>query len=117
MASDMSAASPGEMTFLELGQLIDIADDSTVSRTVLKADGARLVLFSFDTGQELSEHSAAMPVLIHVVDGRLTVGAGGESVELGPGGIIHLPARLPHSVLAVEPTRMLLTMLDPRSHS
>ncbi len=104
------------MTHLpDLAALIEVNDDATVSRTVLKAEGARIVLFSFDTGQELSEHTAAMPVLLHLIDGALTVTAGGETVDLDPGGVIHLPAREAHSLVATQPSRMVLTMLDPRS--
>ncbi|MBK6762237.1 MAG: cupin domain-containing protein [Micrococcales bacterium] len=104
-----------EMTFLpDLGELIEINDDATVSRTVLKAEGARVVLFSFDAGQELSEHTAAMPVLIHLIDGRLRVTGGDETVELAPGGVVHLTTRLPHAIVALEPSRMVLTMLDAR---
>ena len=86
-----------------------------MSRTVMTAGGVRLVLFAFDAGQELSEHTAAMPVLLQVLDGSLTVSAGGRSVDLRPGGVVHLPARLPHAVIALEPSRLLLTMLDPRA--
>lgn len=98
----------------DLSALITVNEGSTVSRTVLKAEGVRLVLFSFDTGEELSEHTAAMPVLLQVLDGALEVSADGQTVTLKPGGVIHLPTRMPHSVLALEPSRMLLTMLDPR---
>ncbi len=104
-----------EMTFLpDLGELIEVNEDATVSRTVLKAEGARVVLFSFDAGQELSEHTAAMPVLIHLIDGRLRVTGGDETVELVPGGVVHLTTRLPHAIVALEPSRMVLTMLDAR---
>lgn len=106
-----------QMTHLDdVGSLIEVNEAATVSRTVLKAEGVRLVLFSFDTGEELSEHTAAMPVLLQVLDGRLTIEAGGQTVELRPGGVVHLPTRMPHSVVAEEPSRMLLTMVDPRSH-
>ena len=98
-----------------LGALIEVAPDATVSRTVLKGEGVRVVLFAFDAGQELSEHTAAVPILLQVLDGRLRVGAGGEQVELTPGGLVHIGSRVPHDVLALEPTRMVLTMLDPRS--
>jgi quercetin dioxygenase-like cupin family protein len=98
----------------DLGALIEVAPDSTVSRTVLRAEGARVVLFSFDAGQELTEHTAAMPVLVQVLSGRLRIGADGQQVELTPGGIVHLGTRVPHEVLALEPSRMVLTMLDPR---
>ena len=36
----------------DVAALVEVAPDSTVSRTVLKAEGARLVLFSFDEGQD-----------------------------------------------------------------
>lgn len=98
----------------DLSALITVNEGSTVSRTVLKAEGVRLVLFSFDTGEELSEHTAAMPVLLQVLDGELEISADGQTVTLKPGGVIHLPTRMAHSVLALEPSRMLLTMLDPR---
>lgn len=118
MTTEDSGALPAELTHLaDIVSLVEVAAEATVSRTVLKADGARLVLFSFDAGQELSEHTAAMPVLLQVLDGRLTVTGGGRSVELVPGGVIHLTARLPHTVLALEPSRLLLTMLDPRAHA
>ena len=98
----------------DVADLVAIQPDATVSRTVLKAEGARLVLFGFDAGQVLTEHTAAVPVLLQVLDGRLSVTADGRSVELLPGGVIHLGTRVPHSVEALAPTRMLLTMLDPR---
>jgi quercetin dioxygenase-like cupin family protein len=99
----------------ELGALVEVAAGSTVSRTVLKAEGARVVLFSFDVGQELTEHTAAVPILLQVLDGRLRVGADGQHVELVAGGLVHIGARVPHEVLALEPSRMMLTMLDPRA--
>jgi quercetin dioxygenase-like cupin family protein len=111
-----AATAAGAMTHLEdLATLVAVAEEATVSRTVLKAEGVRLVLFSFDTGQELSEHTAAMPVLLQVLGGKLSVTAAGRTVQIGPGGLIHFTARLPHSVLALEPTQLLLTMLDPRA--
>lgn len=98
----------------DLASLVDISTEATVSRTVLKEEGVRLVLFSFDAGQELSEHTAAVPVLLQVLDGRLSVSSGGSTVELVPGGVVHLRSRAPHSVVALESSRMLLTMLDAR---
>lgn len=97
-----------------LDALIAVADESTVSRTVLKAEGTRVVLFGFAAGQELTEHTAAVPILLQVLDGRLRIGADGQQVELTPGGMVHIGARVPHEILALEPSRMTLVMLDPR---
>ncbi len=98
----------------DLASLIEVAEEATVSRTVLRAEGARVVLFSFDAAQELSEHTAAVPVLLQVLDGRLRVRAQGEVVELAPGGIIHLGSRVAHEVTALIPSRLALIMLDQR---
>jgi quercetin dioxygenase-like cupin family protein len=108
----MSDAAPPTMTELsDVASLVEVATDSTVSRTVMKVDGARLVLFSFDEGQELTEHTAAMPVLLQSLDGHVEITADGRTVDLRPGDVIHLGARLPHAVVAKEPSRLLLTML------
>lgn len=104
-----------QFTFIEdLAELTAVQDDSTVSRTVLKAEGTRCVLFAFDAGQVLTEHTAAMPVLITVLSGALRVLADGQDVVLRAGGVIHMATRLPHAVEALEPTKMALYMLDPR---
>ena len=103
------------MEFIEdVADLIAVAPESTVSRTVLRTEGVRVVLFAFDAGQELTEHTAAVPVLLQVLDGRLRVGADGKQVELAAGGLVHIGSRVPHELLALEPTRMALIMLDPR---
>ncbi|HEX6886755.1 MAG TPA: cupin domain-containing protein [Candidatus Nanopelagicales bacterium] len=117
-AQQEAVQQPGGMTYqADLGELIAVAPEATVSRTVLRGDGVRVVLFAFDAGQELTEHTAAVPVLLGVLDGRLEVAAAGSVVELVPGGLIHLGARVPHEVRAMEPSRMVLTMLDPRQHA
>lgn len=99
---------------INLSDLIEVAPESTVSRTVLKEEGSRVVLFAFDSGQELTEHTAAVPILLQVLDGLLRVGADGDQIELSPGGLVHIGARVPHEILALQPSRMVLTMLGPR---
>jgi quercetin dioxygenase-like cupin family protein len=94
--------------------LVAVQPESTVSRTVLRAEGVRVVLFAFDAAQELTEHTAAMPVLLQVPSGHLRVTADGRTVDLRPGGLVHLGTRLPHAILALEPSLLVLTMLDPR---
>jgi quercetin dioxygenase-like cupin family protein len=49
-----------------------------------------------------------------VLDGHLRITADGRTVDLVPGRLVHLAARLPHALEAVEPSRLLLTMLDSR---
>jgi quercetin dioxygenase-like cupin family protein len=71
------------------------------------------VFFAFDSGQELTEHTAGVPAVFQVISGRFRVSvAGGDTSEMGPEAWLLLDAREPHSLLALEPARLLLTMLQ-----
>ena len=62
-------------------------------------------------GQELTEHTAAIPVILQTMTGVLDVTASGETVRLLPGAWLTLAASEPHTVVAQEPSVLLLTML------
>ena len=98
-------------TFTDLAAEVEIPTDGTLSRVLYKDEAIRLVVFAFDTGQELTEHTASRPALIQVIRGRLHVTLGDENVDAAPGSWIRMPAQLPHSVRAIEPSIMLLTLL------
>ena len=54
-------------TYHAFGHLLDeveVPDDGTLSRVLFNGDGMRVVLFAFDTGQELTDHTAAMPAVV-----------------------------------------------------
>lgn len=101
----------GATSFADLGAEVEIPHDGTLSRVLYKDDQVRLVIFAFDAGQELTEHTASVPAIVQVVRGHLELTLGDVEMTGTPGCWIHMPAKLPHSVRAVEPTVMLLTML------
>lgn len=68
------------------------------------------ILFDFEAGGGLAEHSAPGLVSIHVLQGRLQVDADGLEHELPEGSILVLDPDLPHDVRAVEASAMLLTV-------
>ena len=84
---------------------------STVSKVVVRDGPLRLVMFAFDAGEELTEHTATVPVVLQVLAGAVSVEAGGDRVQLLAGGWLFLEANEPHSVVADEPTKMLLSMV------
>ncbi|MGW0081089.1 cupin domain-containing protein [Streptomyces sp. NPDC003393] len=101
----------------DLAAELAVPEDGTLSRVLYRDDRLRVVGFAFAAGQELTEHTSARPVVIQVVRGRLELVLGEEKTEARPGSWIHLPARLPHSVRAAEPSVMLLTVLPDAGHS
>jgi quercetin dioxygenase-like cupin family protein len=92
-------------------QIPEIPDESIISRTLFNDDHLKAVLFGFAAGQELSEHTASMPAVIHIISGecRLTLGQDHQSAAAGTW--VHMPANLPHSLLAETPVVMLLLLL------
>ena len=99
---------------LDLATNLEIPDDGTLSKVLYSDDQIRVVGFAFDTGQELSEHTASIPVIVQVVSGLFRFDVGEESWEIGPSSWMHLDASVPHSVTALEPSRLLLTLLKSR---
>ncbi len=93
------------------GQMPEIPPDSIISRTIYSDDQIKAILFGFAPGQELSEHTASVPAIIQILQGEGRLGLGGETSEARPGTWVHMPAGLPHSLLAHTPLIMLLLML------
>ena len=89
----------------------EIPDDSIISKTIQNDDDIKVVLFGFSENQELSEHTAAMPAIIEIIEGEMTIQLAGEIITGKPSTWIHMPANLPHSLTAKSRSLMLLTLL------
>ena len=94
-----------------LAEEIQIQDGSTVSKTLHQDDHLKIVLFGFDAGQELSEHTAAVPAIMHFLDGEADVTVGDEASKAKANSFYHMAAKTPHSIAAIKPTKMLLLLL------
>lgn len=96
----------------DLGTLLNIQPESIVSRTFYKDDHMKAILFGFDIGQELSEHTSSQTAIIQIVQGSATVTLGDDRHELSAGAWMHMQPRLKHSIVATSPLHMLLLMFD-----
>lgn len=98
--------------FANLGEEVqDIPKNSIISKTLLTTDKVKVTLFGFDTGQELTEHTAASPAMMYFVRGEADLTLGGDFVTARAGSWVHMPARLPHSLLANTQVVMVLVLL------
>ncbi|QPC83711.1 cupin domain-containing protein [Phototrophicus methaneseepsis] len=96
-----------------LEELIDVIQpDSIVSRTFHRDCQFKTILFGFDAGQELSEHTSSQAAIIQIVKGDATVTLGEDTHELTAGAWVHMPPRLKHSITAKTPLLMLLLMFE-----
>ncbi len=92
-------------------QLPTVESDSIISRSIYTDEQVKAVLFTFAAGQELSEHTASVPAIIHILKGEGTLTLGADTVEAREGTWARMEANLPHSVKAQTALVMLLLML------
>lgn len=105
------------MATIEKGQVfvanavIDYAEGGIVSKEFIHTQGGSVTLFSFDEGQNLSEHSAPFDAMVQVIDGEPEIIIDGQPHYPKAGEIIIMPANHPHAVNAKTRFKMMLTMI------
>lgn len=97
----------------DVAAAVTIQAGAVVSKVVYRDEIVNVTVFGFGAGEELTEHRAARPAVVQVLAGRLHFTANGEELDAEPGFWLHMPSGTPHSLVAVEPTVMLLTLLRP----
>ncbi len=85
--------------------------NSIASRPVFSDEDCKLILFAFDRGEGLAEHSSPAPAILHFLEGEAQVTLGDEQISAEAGTWVHMPAKLPHSIKATTPVQMLLMQL------
>jgi quercetin dioxygenase-like cupin family protein len=95
----------------DLARQVEPPADGTLSRTLYLDEKLKAVLFAFSAGQELSEHTASTPAIMHFLTGDSDVTLGPDKVAASAGTWIHMPAQLPHSIRTKTPVVMLLLLL------
>ncbi len=86
--------------------------DGILSRTLYQDDRTKAIVFGFGpNNQELSEHTASMPAMLHFISGEALLGLGDDQHEAGPGTWVHMPANLKHSIRTKTAVVMLLILL------
>jgi quercetin dioxygenase-like cupin family protein len=106
----MTVSSPYTF-FVDAAAEVEPPADGTLSRTLYQDDRLKVVLFGFAAGQELSEHTASTPAIMHFLRGEADVRLGADEVAAQAGTWVHMTAQLPHSIRARTPVVLLLLLL------
>ena len=95
----------------KLTDLVEYAQGSVVSKTLVDKTIGTITLFAFDEGQGLSEHQAPFDAVVQIIEGKARLTIGGKEVMVSAGELIIMPGNVPHAVNADERFKMLLTMI------
>jgi len=108
----LSLAAAGYLLRVQSWDLMEVsAPDGTRDPVVIHSDNeARAVLIRLNPGQRLGDHQVKENAWLTVIDGRVQVAAGGESVEAGPGALFRFAPDERHSVASEEGARILLLL-------
>ena len=104
------------MTHVAIADVTDVVaiqPGAVVSKVVHRDEDLDVTVFGFDAGEGLTEHTASRAAIVQVLSGRMRFTVEGDELDAGPGSWISMGPGATHSLLAEEPTVMLLTLLRP----
>ena len=81
--------------------------------TLARYPDLRIVLMALWSGARIHEHATAGRVSIQCIDGRVRMHVSGSELELAPGQLITIDRDVPHDILAVNDSSVLLTVAWP----
>jgi quercetin dioxygenase-like cupin family protein len=97
---------------LGLADALPVVAESTTSRVLVTNDVMRIVQFTFDAGEVLTEHTSPRAVAVQLVSGRMRFTVEGREQVMGDGDVIYLAPSASHSLVAETACRMTLVMVD-----
>lgn len=87
------------------------------SRRLLKTADLTVLGVAIDAGAVMREHVSPVPILIHVVDGRVGLELQRQRVELPVGGMVHVDGNVRHAVEGLETSRFLLLLFGAHAEN
>ena len=106
----------GAEKIISLGGETRFVPNGIVSRTLLRTTNSRVVLFGFDEGQELTEHTSTQHAVIQILSGECEFSLAGKLHALKAGDLLYLPPNLAHAVKGTTQFSMLLTLTKPAAN-
>lgn len=107
------ASSADSLVRLNLNEELPISPEATTSRVVVNNEVLRTVIFAFDAGQALTEHTSPKAVVCTLLAGTMDFEVQGETHQMVAGDVIYLAPNAPHALTATTPARLQLVMVNP----
>lgn len=96
---------------MNLKEQVSYEAGKVVSLTLAQRAGVGMTLFAFDAGEGVSTHAAPGDAMAYILEGEAQITIDGKVHQVSDGGVIIMPAGIPHAVKAVTQFKMLLTVV------
>jgi|SRR6185312_5181285 len=101
------------------GQVIDVrplgaALASTQTNTLIRTTEFEVIRLIVPSGKQIQEHKAKGDIVVHCLEGEVAFTVAGSTQNLHAGELLFLRTGEPHSVMGIEDSSILLTVLLPR---
>lgn len=85
-------------------------EDSIDSKVILESSFSKEIRILLKSGQQMKEHKAPFPIIVHLLEGKINFGMSGEVHLLEKGAIITLEGNIPHDLTALKDSTVRLTL-------
>jgi len=96
-----------------LSDLIEYEPHKISSISLVQKKDLTISLFSLDQGEEMGGHASTGDAMVQVLDGTAEITIDDTTYLVEAGQSIIMPANIQHSLKAVKPYKMLLTVVKP----
>ena len=86
---------------------------SAPTRTLVKTSVVEVVRLIVRAGQEILQSKSKGEIIVHCLEGQVSITALGKTQALEAGRLLDLPAGEPHALKGIEDASLLLTTLVP----
>ena len=102
----------GKIFIKNLKNEFEYQPESIVIKTILRDQPGSIALFIIDKDQGLIEHAASSDAFVYILEGEIDFMISKQNYKLSEGNFLKLPAKIPHSLIAVEKSKMLLIIFS-----
>ncbi len=95
----------------DLANMVTYEKGRVASLTLAQQPGVGVTLFAIDKGEGLNTHSAPGDAMAYILDGQVEITIDKEKYVLEAGQMVVMPAKVPHSLSALQPFKMLLVLI------
>lgn len=98
-------------TPLRLADELTYGKEEILNKPVIGGNGGSVTLLAFDKGTMIARHQADADVMVYVLEGAIEFEVEDQRQHLTAGNALVMPPNTPHTVLALEKSKVLLTKI------